>query len=176
MRQPVGVRKALELMQISSQAVFANCWYSGVPESPAPWERYGGRNSAVAVRSSIGALKAALKRSTKKVHIASVSYFDYETDTVATGNAYLSALHKHAIFKQEREVRALSLQVGDKSNVFSPGPEQGIDIDVDPAILVEEVRIPPESDPWFHGLLATLAHRYGASWPVFRTDLPELKL
>lgn len=165
--QPPAVRQALELMQIASQAVFANCWYSGLSEWHEPWEQYGGRNNAVAVRSSVGALKAAVGRSPRKVHIASVLYFEYETDTIPAGNAYLSALHKHASFAQEKEVRALTLQMGDVSNVFTPGPELGIEISVDTENLFEEVRTAPGSEPWFDRLVATLARRYGATWPVF---------
>ncbi|MGC1781641.1 MAG: hypothetical protein WA708_03890 [Acidobacteriaceae bacterium] len=168
------VRRALGLMRISSHAVFASCWYAGCSELSAPWERYGGRNSGVAVRSSIGALKAALNRSTQRIHIANVLYFDYETTAIPLGNAYLSALHKHASFMQEREVRALLLQVGDKSKVFSPGPEQGIDVDVDIGKLIEEVRMAPKSDPWFYSLVAAVSQRYGATWPVLPANTPEL--
>jgi hypothetical protein len=151
-------------MRISRQAIFVNCWYASRPDLLDVWATRGG--SAVAVRSSLGALKAALQRSSRKVHISNVSYINYATAPIPIGNAFLSALHKDASLQPEQEVRALFLQAGLASAAFSPGPEQGIDVEIDPAALIEKVLLAPHSDQWFHSLVAAMCRRYQTTAPI----------
>lgn len=156
-----GMRRALEMMRISRQAIFVNCWYASSPELPEVWTRCGGKNSAIAIRSSIGKLKAALQRASQRVHISNVAYIDYDIDPIPLGNAFLSALHKNKSLEPEGEVRALLLQTGGDPTTFCPGPEQGVEVEVDTLGLIEEVRIAPLSDPWFEKLVAAVAKRCG---------------
>lgn len=114
-----AIRRSLELMRISRQAIFVNCWYANRHESPDVGERCGGKNNGIAVRSSIDALRSALQRSSQKVHISNVSYIDYNRDPIPLGNAFLSALHKNERFQLEREVRALLQTGGHDSTVCS---------------------------------------------------------
>lgn len=155
-----AIQRSLELMRISRQAVFVNCWYANRHDLPDVWTRCGGKNNGIAVRSSIGALRSALQRSSQKVHISNVSYIDYNRDPIPLGNAFLSALHKDEKFQHEREVRALLLQTGGHdSTIFSPGPEHGVDVEIDTSALIEDVRAAPQSDPWFDSLIASVCKR-----------------
>jgi hypothetical protein len=156
-----GVRRALEMMRISRQAIFVNCWYASPSELPDVWTRCGGRNSGIAIRSSVGKLKAALERASQKVHLSNVAYINYDIDPIPLGNAFLAALHKNKSFQPELEVRALLLQTGGDSTTFCPGPEQGVEVEVDTLSLIEGVRIAPLSDPWFHKLVAAVSQRCG---------------
>jgi hypothetical protein len=165
------------MMRISRQAIFVNCWYASRPDLLDVWPRYGGRDrdkegkdSAVAVRSSIGALKAALQTSSRKVHISNVSYINYVTEPIPLGNAFLSALHKDASLQPEQEVRALFLQAGLDSTAFSPGPEQGVDVEIDPGALIEEVLLAPHSGEWFHTLVAAVCRRYQTTAPIISKE------
>jgi hypothetical protein len=154
-----GVRRALDMMRISRQAIFVNSWYGCGSELPGVWESCGGKNCGIAVRSSIGGMKTALKRSTQNVHISRVLYLDYDIDPIPLGNAYLSALHKEKKLQAEQEVRALFLQVGRDSTTFSPGPREGVDVGIDAATLIEGVLAAPESDAWFYRLVAAECKR-----------------
>jgi hypothetical protein len=156
-----AMRRALDMMRISRQAIFVNCWYANRAELPHVWEECGGINCGVAIRSSIGALRAALQRSSQKVHISSVSYLNYDTEPIPLGNAFLSALHKDKRHKDEREVRALFLQTGSDPGTFSPGPEEGIEVQIETATLIEEVLPAPQSDPWFCSLVNAVCRRAG---------------
>jgi hypothetical protein len=156
-----GMRRALDMMRISRQAIFVNCWYASPAEPPDAWTRCGGKNSGIAIRSSVGKLKAALQRASQKVHISNVAYINYDIDPIPLGNAFLSALHKNKSFELELEVRALLLQTGGDPTTFCPGPEQGVKVEVDTLSLIEEVRIAPLSDPWFHQLVDAVCKRCG---------------
>jgi hypothetical protein len=134
------------------------------------WESCGGKNNGVGVKSNVGALKAALRRSTQKVHISNVLYIDYDTAPIPLGNAFFSALHKDESFRQEREVRALLLHVGRKAEVFSLGPERGVDVNIDTADLIKELHISPQSDPCFHNLVADVSKRYGTVCTILPAD------
>ena len=155
-----GVRRALDMMRISRQAIFVNSWYAGGSELPGVWESCGGKNSGIAVRSSVGGLKTALQRSSQNVHISRVLYLDYDIDPIPLGNAYLSALHKDKKLQAEQEVRALFLQAGRDSTTFSAGPREGVDVEIDAATLIEEVLPAPESEPWFYRLVAAECKRF----------------
>ncbi len=155
------MRRVLEMMRISRQAIFVNCWYASQSELPDAWAGCGGKNSGIAIRSSVGKLKAALQRSSQKVHISNVTYINYDTDPIPLGNAFLSALHKDKKFQPEREVRALFLQTGGDPTTFCPGPEQGVEVEVDMPCLIEEVRVAPLSDPGFHKLVASVSKQCG---------------
>jgi hypothetical protein len=165
----IAVRRSLDMMRISRQAIFVNCWYASRCELSDTWEKCGGKNSGIAVRTRIDTLKSALQRSSQKIHISNVSYLDYDAAPVPLGNAFLSALHKDKRSEQEREVRALFLQTGGDSAVFVPGPGQGIDVEIDTRILIEEVLLAPDSDRWFHDLVAAVCRRHGTVGPILRS-------
>jgi len=158
------------MMRIARQAVFVNSWYADRSEVPDVWERCGGKNNGIAVRSSIGAMRTSLRRSSQNVHISRVLYLDYETDPIPLGNAYLSALHKDKKFQPEQEVRALFLQIGHNSTTFSPGPQQGVDVEIDVSILIEGVLPAPQSEPWFYRLVTSVCKRYNTTGPIIPSD------
>jgi hypothetical protein len=166
-----GIRRALDMMRISRQAIFVNSWYASGSELPGVWEKCGGKNSGIAVRSSIGGMKAALQRSSQNVHISRVLYLDYDSDPIPLGNAYLSALHKEKKLQVEQEVRALFLQAGRDSSTFSPGPREGVDVEIDAATLIEDVLPAPQSDPWFYRLVAAECKRFHIAEPIIPSDL-----
>jgi hypothetical protein len=154
-----SARGALELMRIARQAVFVNCWYGGKLDSPEIWKKYGGINNGVAIQSSIGALRRALEPANQKVYLSNVSYIDYQNEPIPLGNAFLSALHKEKQFQSEREVRALLLEARREEGNFMPGPENGIDVQIDVASLIEDVQVAPGSDEWFHRKVQTVRQR-----------------
>lgn len=156
-----SARGALELMRMARQAVFVNCWYAGRFDSPQIWEKYGGVNNSVAIQSSICALRRALEPASQKVYLSNVSYIDYDSEPLPLGNAFLSALHKEKQFQSEREVRALLLEARREQGNFMPGPEGGIDVQIDVASLIEDVQVAPGSDEWFHSWVQSVRERRG---------------
>jgi len=116
-------------------------------------------------------MKAALQRSSQNVHISRVLYLDYDSDPIPLGNAYLSALHKEKKLQVEQEVRALFLQAGRDSSTFSPGPREGVDVEIDAATLIEDVLPAPQSEPWFYRLVVAECKRFHIAELIIPSDL-----
>lgn len=63
------------LSRLLGVTFFVNCWHMNVGESAALWDQYGNAAS-VAIRSTIGRIKASI-RDSKTVFIGTVEYADY---------------------------------------------------------------------------------------------------
>jgi hypothetical protein len=153
-----STRRSLNLMKSVQKAVFSNSWYEADSHAHLKWEIHGG-NYEVAIRSSVSTLKKALTTSTQKIYMSRVQYIDFASTPMPTGNVFLPALHKQHELRNEKEIRMLLLQTGGQK-VFSPGPEQGVDVSVETASLIKAVRVTPRSATWFRSLVKSLADRY----------------
>lgn len=89
-----SARGSIELTRVARQAVFVNCWYADEDNTPQVWSKYGGKNNAIAIKSSIGALRRALEPASQKI-FSNVTYLDHDAEPLPLGNAFLSALHMY---------------------------------------------------------------------------------
>jgi hypothetical protein len=156
-----SARGAVGLMRIARQAVFVNCWYASRFDAPEIWEKYGGVNNSVAIKSSIASLRRTLEPASQKVYLSNVSYIDYGSEPLPLGNAFLSALHKEKQFQSEREVRALFLEARREEETFIPGPEGGIDVQIEVGSLIEDVEVAPGSNVEFRTRVENMRERRG---------------
>jgi hypothetical protein len=157
-----STRRSIDLMKSAQKAVFSNSWYEADSQAHLKWEIHGG-NYEVAIRSTVNTLKKALTTSTQKIYMSSMQYIDFASVPMPTGNVFLPALHKPHELRNEKELRMLLLQTGGQT-VFSPGPEQGVDVSVETVSLIKGVRVTPRSATWFRSLVKSLADRYSLNF------------
>ncbi|RAK01593.1 tyrosine-type recombinase/integrase [Aliidiomarina maris] len=60
--------------------LFINCWTSGDFDSEMHWSRYGGAETAIAIVSSVGSLRASLSAPPNVLQIKRVKYVDFSSD------------------------------------------------------------------------------------------------
>lgn len=121
---------------------------------------------AVAIRTSVGALRETFKAVHEPIVLGGVRYAD---DLHAAEEARLDLtgrmLRKTKAFEHEREVRALRIldKPSGKDSYFCPLP--------DPKLLVTYVLVSPVAAEWFLNLCKSVTRRYCPKINVFRSRL-----
>jgi hypothetical protein len=157
-----STRRALALMKSVQSAVFANSWYESGSNAHLRWEIHGG-NYEVAIRTTVNTIKKALSASSQKIYMSGVQYIDFASVPMPSGNVFLPALHKPHELRNEKEIRMLLLQTGGQP-VFSPGPKQGVDVNVVTTSLIKGVRVTPRSANWIRSLVKSIADHYSLNF------------
>ena len=157
-----STRRAFNLMKSAQSAVFTNSWYENNFDAHLCWEIHGG-NYEVAIRTTVNTLKKTLSPASQKIYMSSVQYIDFASVPMPTGNVFLPALHKPHELRNEKEVRLVLLQTGGQS-VFSPGPEQGVDVSIEAASMIKGVRVTPRSASRLRGLVRSIADHYSLNF------------
>ncbi len=132
-------------------ALYANCWHANAYGSAAMWGLSLRHGDGVAIKSTVGRLKAAFAVTTEPIHIGSVKYIDFQTERVPWQNVFHIAFHKRRSFEYEREVRAV---------VYGDYGPRGTNIDVDLNALISAIHVAPTSPAWLHELLSLVCARY----------------
>jgi hypothetical protein len=153
-----------------------NSWIQGANESDGMWRLYGG-SQGVAIRTTIGALKDAL-RCDVGVYIGRVKYVDYDTAVIPLGNTFWPYTHKRLGFRHEEEVRAVAVVTPPAiDGVFDYSTdicEVGQSVQVELQSLIEAVAVPPFAPGWFRDAVQDLVNRYGLDIQVRQSDLGRL--
>lgn len=84
---------------------FLNCW-TVASESMAMWDLYAHSPGGVAVKSTIGGLKRAIRDETERIFLSQVEYIDWNTG-VFPNNAIALYVRKNSGFEHEKEVRMI---------------------------------------------------------------------
>jgi len=158
-----------------SEDIYVNCWHLGDHESMAMWNGYGGGPYGVAIRSTYGALDAALPSKLGELQapiwLGRVRYLDYTSLTERIPKEYnvLSRFTcKHIAYEHEKEIRALfmypNLGLG---SCAVPGHSLPVDLD----LLVRRVIVSPLSPSWFDELVLSVCVRFECKPDVGRSNV-----
>lgn len=162
-----------------TKGILVNCWYGGVCESEAMWKLYGESNKGVAIRSTVGKLKAALETADQlswceKMFIGKVKYLDYAdsslTPTDCMTGGHIAPLLKRNQFSHENEVRAFFVPniSYETLDAFESEPYQ---MKMDISDLIEEVYISPYVDVSYAKAVRAVFKRYGVQCKLNESDL-----
>lgn len=138
---------------------FVNCWFISEYESDAMWRLYSQNYEGIAIKSSLGKLKTAFKKTQERIWIGQVDYIDYDQWQPPEGDGQKPFLWiepffwKRLSFMYERELRALAGK--GKQNI------NGINIDVNLNELIEAIYVFPDSKDWYFDLVKTIVKKYG---------------
>ena len=150
----------------AKQAIYASCWYSGEVENAVMWRAYASGNAGgVVLQSTYATLRDNLDSS---VYIGKITYLDYHGDEAANlqGNMIAAFTYKRKEFESEREVRIVSLKIGN-------GQPLSLEIPIDVPRIVESVRVYPGAPYWQRFVLTRLIHRYGFQIKVKASQIDE---
>jgi hypothetical protein len=148
---------AAQTVRSAHKHVYASSWCMG-GESLGMWERYGSAAGGVAIESTVGRFKQALKREVRPEQYAfgAVKYHadmskakeirhDFTVGTVpASGNLWRLALkigfNKRTFYEDENEWRAAIFQEQLRPRV------NGLSLPADLDVLIQTVRVGPRAD------------------------------
>ena len=71
-------RSALAASEFIRYSSFVNCWREGQFESMAMWDTYGRGEGTVAIKTTVGLLRAAIASSPHSVYLGRVEYLKLE--------------------------------------------------------------------------------------------------
>jgi hypothetical protein len=167
------------LLPAIAKTTVVNCWHASENESEAMWRLYAENGKAVAVETTLDALKESVQKreSSSVVHIYPVKYLDFfdsalqPRDCVVEG--HLAPLLKRISYQHEREVRAFIGKV-------APNPRAGADVafwnpapirlPIDVRALVKAIHISPYAGEPFPSSVARICEAFGLESEIVRSS------
>jgi hypothetical protein len=147
-----------------------SCWYAAKHESAAMWQLYSRNTDAIAIRTTVRHLRAALP---PKAHMGLVKYVDYTKTWIPESDPTLRYFHKRLSFQHEHELRAAidtkQPEVALHGNIVPGGYKLLISLEQ----LIDAVYIGPKSSDWFVELVEGVCKRYGILAKPTRSSLYE---
>ena len=141
--------------------VYVSCWHKAEQESAAMWSLYS-RNSGIAIKTISDQLGNSLRSCERNIELAAVEYIDMTSELMSSRPWTI----KRPSFQHEREVRAA---------IRDPGCQTpGLLVSVDIEVLIDDIHISPESEPWIEDVVKDVVAKYGLHKKVKRSQLYEL--
>jgi len=153
-----------------AKAISVSCWHENKGESEAMWRLYGDSGKAIAIETTLDALKESIQvcESPYRVHIYPVKYLDFFDNTLSPRDCVVEGqrapLLKRISYEHEREVRAFIFRVPESARKgldlesWKPTP---VRIPVELKRLVKAVHISPYPGEPFPNSVLTICEKYG---------------
>ncbi|KVV15391.1 DUF2971 domain-containing protein [Flavobacterium sp. TMP13] len=157
----------LKYYKTHREKVAVSSWHINENESFAMWQIFTQNSEGLAIQSTIGRLKKALKpENNYDQYIGEVNYIDYKKEYIPFEDLFFPFLFKRKSFQYEREVRIITdtSQNNIKLN-------DGLKINVDIRHLIEKLYIHPKSENWYKNLVIELMERLGFDITIEKSDL-----
>lgn len=159
--------KFLDYYKSHREKVVISSWHANEYESFAMWQIFTKNNEGLAIQSTIGRLKEALKAEKHfEQHIGNVNYIDYKKEYIPFEDTFFPFLFKRKSFQYEREIRIISDVSTSKISL-----NDGLKIDVDINLLIEKVYIHPKSENWYKNLVIEMVKKLGYTISIEKSDL-----
>lgn len=167
------INQLLQASEMQRREMYISCWFMSEHESAAMWKLYLQSPEGIAIRCDHDALCRALEASPLKARTSSVTYIDYDTTPVPSGNLFFPFLHKRLSFAHENELRAVVWSTEDVNAAQVATDALSVTVDVVPEDLIKAVHVSPSAPKWFGTLVEQLLKRYGLTCPIERSGLYE---
>ena len=155
------VRNSMKSMRSKT---FVNSWHMQEHESAAMWSHYAEHSEGIAIESTYNKLISSLSSCDVNIHIGVVKYLDYSKEFIPNnGQALLPFMHKRKSFEQEKELRALFIDMSTN--------QSGLYIPVNLDTLIRRIFLAPTAPSWVFESLQSLISRYNLRKPIVQSDL-----
>jgi hypothetical protein len=159
--------KFLDYYKSHREKVVISSWHINEYESFAMWQIFTKNNEGLAIQSTIGRLKEALRPENRiEQYIGNVNYIDYKKEYIPFDDTFFPFLFKRKSFQYEREVRIISDVSAQNISV-----NEGLKINVDLSQLIEKIYIHPKSENWYKKLVIELVSKLDFKIEIEKSDL-----
>ena len=134
------------------KCTYVNCWYGEKEESAAMWKLHAGEKYGIAIQTNAGKLLGSFKEHLPD-YFGKVEYISYDKCTIPIA-ALPPVFYKRSAFSHEQEVRAIlapTQREPEETEQESTGA--GVNYQVDPDYLIEEIIVSPYSPAWLHDVI-----------------------
>lgn len=164
------------LFEMLRKNIYVNCWHMNEFESAAMWRLYSRLNEGIAIQSSFSMWCDSFAATPVDIHIGVVEHMDFDRELY--NKNFLGELHKPFVlkrksFEHEREIRALILDHGRKSELSGDLKNGGFKIKVNLNKLVQKVYVAPESPEWYKDDVQIILDRANINIKVVKSDLDK---
>jgi len=151
------------------RGIYINSWHMSEHESAAMWKCYAENKDGMAIQSTVGKLKAAIKDNPKETYIGKINYIDYETSIIKKGSFFWNFIHKRMSFEHEKELRVIFIN----DELFDPAAKlkKVSSIPIKTEDLIEKIFISPTAPNWTKELLESILEKYKLKIGVNKSDL-----
>ena len=179
--EPEIVRLHGNLRHTMRYMTYLSCWNQSSVESAAMWKLYLPSGSGVAIRSTVGRMRAALKRIPETVHLASVRYIDFELESFHPSSFLTPYAHKRRFFSYENELRGIVVHQPETMEFAMsvkegcpPDSPAGVAVQVDPEELIDSVVLSPFAPGWLRRTIREVVERFGLNLQVTESALSRV--
>ena len=167
--QKVRENSRIFTRDFARRGVYINSWYMSENESAAMWKCYTENKDGVAIQTTVGRLKAAIKDNLKETYIGKIIYINYEVSAIPENNLFWNFVHKRKSFEHEKELRAMFIN----NELFNQSAEleKGVPIPIDIDELIEKIFISPTAPDWTKKLLESVLEKYKRNFVVKKSNL-----
>jgi hypothetical protein len=159
--------KFLDYYKSHREKVVISSWHINEYESFAMWQIFTKNNEGLAIQSTIGRLKEALRPENRiEQYIGNVNYIDYKKEYIPFDDTFFPFLFKRKSFQYEGEVRIISDVSAQNISV-----NEGLKINVDLNQLIEKIYIHPKSENWYKKLVIELVSKLDFKIEIEKSDL-----
>lgn len=173
--------KMQEQMRLFSKEIrkftLINSWHINEHESAAMWKLYLKSDEGIAIQSTFKHLTESFNKCVEyDIFIGKVNYISYDTEWLPENNIFCPFLYKRKSFEHERELRAIIQDMPFKNGEIDFKKEifkLGVDIPIDPDILIDKIYISPTSSEWFTDLVKSTINKYGLKKEIIQSSLAD---
>lgn len=159
--------KFLDYYKSHRENVVISSWHTNQYESFAMWQIFTKNNEGLAIQSTIGRLKEALREEKHtEQYIGEVNYIDYKKELIPFDDAFFPFLFKRKSFQYENEIRVIS-DVTSQNLIIN----DGLKINVDINRMIEKIYIHPKSENWYKKLVIEVVSKLGFDFEIEKSDL-----
>ena len=162
------VKDADDFQDYLRKNTFLSCWHRNFDENMVMWEIYGRDNNALAIQTTVEAMKNSVDPSKLSGHSLILKNVTYQrADEISGVLKYEECFFiKRPHFSFEKEVR-ISL---DTYSRYSPSKKTpyGHELSVNINGLIEKILIHPDSPDWFMDVINSITKKYKVHAPVVR--------
>ncbi len=139
-----------------------NCWNKFDNESAALWKIYSDFSQGIMIKSSISNLVSSFEKTNEIIDLSEVIYYDRNRDIDESSIGISTIILKHKAYCYENELRLIYKVSANYDHDWTKEKvEEGIYIEADINILIEEIIMSPYSPKWFIELVENLSIKYG---------------
>ena len=162
-----------------SKAITVNCWHINEGESEAMWRLYGDNGKAIAVQTTLDALRESIQvcDSEYRVQIYPVKYLDFFDKSLTPRDCVIEGqrapFFKRKSYEHEREVRAAIFHVSQSAGAvtklesWKPAP---LRIPIQLKDLIQAIYISPYAGEPFPASVTRVCDKFGFSTDVVKTS------
>ncbi len=161
-----------EFKQRLREGVYVNCWHRGPDDNMAMWKIYGGSSPSVAITSTVGKLKEALRTASLPhfLSIRKVSYIRHWRDPKLDIDPYSNIFtYKVRAYDYEKEVRAIIDRFSEDFETDETA--LGMHVDVSRSQLLRSIVVCPDTPLWFREMIKELVQDYELDIPIRKSHL-----